>query len=492
MATLTDPNPQPSETSGASRSVRWWLAAILLLAFSLRVGIGLAFPSSDFPDEIFQTREPAHRLAYGYGLVTWDFRDGIRNWVFPAFLAGVMRATDCLGPGSLGYNLGILLVLSAVSLSVVATGFWWGYRSGGLVAAIITGATCALWYELIYYAPQALNEVIAVHLLVPGLYLACFPAELDGVAGAEARGVRWGRFVVAGALCGTALGLRIHLLPAIAVTLLLTCRRSGRKWAAMLAGLSPPLLLFGMVDWLTWGAPFASYWRAININIFQHKSITYGQEPALWLIVQVALHFGPIAVLMVPGLRRAPAPALVAISVLATHSAFGHKEYRYIYPAVPLLCILLGLGIAAIFAGIRRPAWLAAPRARVAAALVFLAGVSALWGVSYGTWDRQAGYIHVYREMSLRPDVCGVGLKELREGGYAFLHRDVPLYLLRDPFPHSQAAFNYAAAWYLDPSTYPNYRLQGCWSDFCLYRREGGCVAPPGYDPNHVLKRLGE
>ena len=262
MATLTgsaEPRVEPLG-AGASRRVRWWLAAILLAAFALRVGIGLALPTSDYPDEIFQTREPAHRLAYGYGVITLEFRDGIRNWVFPAFLAGVMRATDWMGPGSLGYSLGILLTLSAISLGVVASGFWWGYRSGGLAAAIITGATCALWYELIYYAPQALSEVLAAHLLAPGLYLACFAGE-PGAPGGES-GEKWRvRLFFAGILFGTSLALRIHLLPAIALALLLTCRISGRKWATMLTGLALPLLLFGMVDWLTWGAPFASYWR---------------------------------------------------------------------------------------------------------------------------------------------------------------------------------------------------------------------------------------
>ena len=39
------------------------------------------------PDEIYQTQEQAHRLVYGYGIVPWEFRDGVRSWILPGLLA---------------------------------------------------------------------------------------------------------------------------------------------------------------------------------------------------------------------------------------------------------------------------------------------------------------------------------------------------------------------------------------------------------------------
>lgn len=155
------------------RRVKWRspivlpLAAILLLALLLRVGVAVRHVSADHPDEVFQTREAAHRLAYGYGVVTWEYREGVRSWV-PAFLAGVMRATDSIGAGSAGYLLGITVVLSLLSLSTVWFAFMWSYRTSGTIAAVVAAGTCAIWYELVYYAPRALNEVVAAHFLLPG------------------------------------------------------------------------------------------------------------------------------------------------------------------------------------------------------------------------------------------------------------------------------------------------------------------------------------
>ena len=70
-------------------------AALAGSALALRIGLAVCSPNIFFPDEIFQTLEPAHRLVYGYGVISWEWRLGMRSWVLPTFLAGVMRATGC-------------------------------------------------------------------------------------------------------------------------------------------------------------------------------------------------------------------------------------------------------------------------------------------------------------------------------------------------------------------------------------------------------------
>src|ERR1700694_3675293 len=62
---------------------------LILLAVALLVGLAaiVAFPSLHHPDENFQLFEQAHRIAFGYGVVPWEFRDGIRSPVLPYVLA---------------------------------------------------------------------------------------------------------------------------------------------------------------------------------------------------------------------------------------------------------------------------------------------------------------------------------------------------------------------------------------------------------------------
>ena len=476
----------PDPTSG-DMLARRWLAGILLSAFVVRVIIAIALPTSAYPDEIFQTREAAHRLVYGYGIVPWEFREGIRNWIFPAFLAAIMRASAWMRPGSLGYTLGIALTLSALSLTVVWVGFRWAYRIAGLSAAIITAIICAAWYDLIFFAPQALTEVAAAYLMLPGLYLGYFADHPDSDSGVHSQRALF----LAGICLGLAVALRVHLAPAVFVAMLWLCGWEWRRWLAMCAGMAAPVAVFGAVDAFTWGYPFASYWNSITVNVFHHKSNIYGKEPWSWYFVALAHFFGPAIVLVVFGVRRACFLMVMVAAVIATHMMFPHKEYRFIFPAVALLCILMGLGLSAILAW-RPIANASHPRRAVAEAAIFMILVSVWWGQNHGLWRLQAGKIRAFEQLSLRDDVCGIGVMHwaVDSGGYFYLHHDVPLFMLANQFPSDVRNFNYIGSNGFDVKQYPDYSLQGCWSGYCVYRRPGGCTPMPGYSINELLREL--
>ncbi|MFP2899820.1 hypothetical protein ACLEQD_26075, partial [Corallococcus sp. 4LFB] len=76
---------------------------LLLLAGAL--GLGAAFrlyralhdDGIYWPDEVYQSLEPAHRLVYGYGLVAWEFVEGARNWALPALVAGLLGLGRLVG-----------------------------------------------------------------------------------------------------------------------------------------------------------------------------------------------------------------------------------------------------------------------------------------------------------------------------------------------------------------------------------------------------------
>ena len=197
-------------------------------------------------DEIFNSLEPAHHLAYGYGVIVWEWRMGIRSWVFPAFLAGVMRATDWMAPGSAGYLRAIAILLSLLSLTTVWFGYAWAKRAGGNAAAMIAAGACATWYELVYFAPKALNDVVAANLLLPGLYLGMYGERLP-----EKK-----RLFLAGLFCGLAVSLRMYLAPAVLFAVLYFCHANWRRRTLpMFLGLLLPIVSFGLVDAVTWSYP---------------------------------------------------------------------------------------------------------------------------------------------------------------------------------------------------------------------------------------------
>src|SRR3546814_10581353 len=75
------------------------VAGIMVLGIVLR--IAATWPlSMHHPDEVIQYLEQAHRLVFGYGVIPWDYRFGIRLLLLPFLLASIgippFRALFCL------------------------------------------------------------------------------------------------------------------------------------------------------------------------------------------------------------------------------------------------------------------------------------------------------------------------------------------------------------------------------------------------------------
>lgn len=201
---------------------RPWFVLSFLLCFGLVLrlvasrGVTLVHP-----DEIFQQLEPAHRLAFGYGVVTWEWREGIRSWILPGVFAVVMKACASLHSGSSFYLAVIKALLCLGSLPLVWTAYAWAMRLGGREAATIAAFGTAIWHQLVIYASHSLTEVVALNFLLPGSYLLLCSQP------------RSKRQLLGGLCCGTALSLRMQLAPMVLVAIcaVLVAMRQRRPYA---------------------------------------------------------------------------------------------------------------------------------------------------------------------------------------------------------------------------------------------------------------------
>ena len=469
------------------KHLAWLLALFFLIALALRVGVAIRLPSIEWPDEVFETLEPAHHLAYGYGIVTWEFRRGIRSWVFPAFLAGVMRTTDWMGPGSLGYIRAIRIVLSLLSLTTVWFGYAWGKRAGGDAAAIIATGTCAIWYGLVYFAPKAFTEVVAGNLLLPGLYFGMYGDVLP-----EKK-----RSFLAGLFCGLAVSLRMQLAPAVAFTAIYFCIPNWRRRGPALAvGLLLPVIVFGLVDAITWSYPFQSYILYLWVNFGERRSLMYGTEPWYWYLTSLWRLLCPMLLLALAGVRRSPFLGWVALIIIASHSLLAHKEARFLYPVIPTLLTLAALGLIEIATALnRRIKTPVSSKAIVVVSLVFCSFTSGLFASRFYRWGHGSGGLIAMERLSLDPSVCGVGLYRVPwylTGGYSYLHRNVPIILVtRDSELKPQMpGFNALVTWGTLADPKMGFEATKCWSGTCLYRRPGSCMTSSQYNEiNRTLRQ---
>jgi phosphatidylinositol glycan class B len=301
-----------------------WLLPMLMFALALRVGAGLLLPNIHQPDEIFQTLEPAHHLASGYGIVTWEWRAGIRSWFVPGLLAAVIASVNFLGFDASVYIGAIVVLLSGLSLSVVAVGFAVGARLFGRPGAILVGGLCAVWFEFVYFAPKSFSEVIAAHVLVIVAWLAQDTT-------------RKRRFFLIGALLGLACMLRFQVAPMALVAALWLCRGGFReRWLPLLAGAAIPVLAQAVLDWAALGLPLQSIWLNFWINVVRERSATYGELPFYWYPGRLLLLWGPImppvVALSIIGARRLPLLGWMVLAHLIAHSLIAHRKCVFFIP----------------------------------------------------------------------------------------------------------------------------------------------------------------
>jgi GPI mannosyltransferase 3 len=480
-----------------------WLAILVIGAALFRALLQVIWPNTIWPDEIFQTLEPAHRAVFNFGITAWEFRDAARSWLFPGFLAGVMKATESLGPGSLGYILSVTILLSLVSMTPAVAAWAWTKKLSGK-NALWAACSVAFWSDLVFFGPKALNEAIAAHLLVIGVYFARFHDEK-----------RW-RIVLSGTMLGLALALRFHLAPAIFLVAWYVVHQNWRtKFPLMGSGVFGVFSLAGLLDAITWDYPFQSYWVSFRFNILQSGSHNWGVSP-IWQYIAWygnVWSFGVILLgLAILFWRRDRLLVASGLTILLVHSVLAHKEYRFIYPATVL--IVLAASLELFFRIEVLPKCFQRLKIRHIAPLLAFAGWISLSAVAanrftpantgniFGPGETEThfrwleGRKKAFLYLSSRNDVCGIGLENIPwylSGGYSYLHQDVPIFLVDQQ--RSQADYR---PFFNTIVTKPNtvvsseWRLLACFDDTCVYMRSGPCKALPGYNINQVLENRGQ
>jgi GPI mannosyltransferase 3 len=475
------------------------LLLLLALALLLRVAAIIAFPSLHHSDENFQLFEQAHRIAFGYGVVPWEFRDGVRSPVLPCGLAALFWLGDKIVGSPEGYLALARLALALISLVAVAAVYRMGERTSA-THALMGGLVAATWFELVYFAARPLTEAVATTFLLTALALASAAAErLD-----------FRRLLAIGFCLSLALMLRPHLAPGLLVVAAAVGGRDLRgRWLPMGLGGLAPLVVFGAADWLYWGAPFSSYLRALHIDLIAGKASQFGVEPPGFYLGQlVDVWAGALPAMAALVLMRSRASALwiaAALVIIAVHMAIPHKEYRFVYPAFACLALVAAMGSADLIERLR------ALRGPAGAALV--GAGAALWIATSATlafapgfgdeWFEGRELIEAEFKLAHDADLCGVLFYDhawASTGGYAYLHRNVPLYALEDDQEtarQSTAAFNAVVLARASLEDFaPQFTLQECSGeaddDVCIMKREGDCTPAPDLEVNAMLRRSGE
>lgn len=403
------------------------LAVVLLAALAVRLWIVATHSYIVQPDETFQYLEPAHRLVFGAGVVTWEFLDGIRSWFLPGIIAGVMWLTSLATPEPGTYVLVTRLLCVAASLSVPFVGYRFAARRIGPAAGLLTGLLCAFATEAAYFAPTIMTEPLATDAALLAIWFG------DGAPSRR-------RLLLAGVLFGLAASLRYQYAPVLAVAALVQHARRPRDLGlVVLGGIAVVAPVLGVLDDLTWGVPFGSVWQNYLRNAAQGISGAMGTQPwfyyPAYYFVAWGLAAAPLLALAILGAVRAPVLGVVVVGTIALHALTPHKELRFVFLATACVPMLIGLGLGGLLqriAGQRAPS---VGTAVAAAVGIVAAGVMAFATYANATppdaWHRDRAMLRATAAARDVPGACGLAVRSIwvyRSGGYTYWHRDLPIY----------------------------------------------------------------
>ncbi len=455
------------------------LVCMFAAAIVLRLVPTAFFPSLNHQDELFQTLEQAHRLVFGYGEIPWEFHLGARSWLFPGALAGIMWLGDRIADNPASYLGAVHLALATLAATSVLCAFFWGRRWCGFGGGMIAAALPAFWPDAVYFGARSLNECAATPLLVLALYF------LDG----EVKRSTGPRRFAAGLFLGLATALRIQFAPVLALVLAWSAVEHWRRRTLLRAemplviGIAVVCAAAGLLDAVTWRYPFQSLWLNFDYNVLRGVAARFGTEPWSYYLVGLIDHWGwyfpVIFVLAALGGWCLNLPIAAAIVILVAHSLVSHKEYRFIYPAVLLVLIVAGVGLAQLASWLARPS----SRSRRGLAMASISGVALLSAVFASSasmrpmWGGGHDQIEAASYVAGLDHVCGVAV-DGTYGAYTYFHHDVPYYWIytAEDMARDAPGFNILLTTESAPREFDTLR---CFGKVCVARRPGSCAPIP-------------
>ncbi|MCA9522222.1 MAG: hypothetical protein KC609_14680 [Myxococcales bacterium] len=443
-------------------SARALLALALLAGLVLRVAIVFTDDGIVWPDEIYQSFEPAHRLVFGHGLVAWEFAQGARNWALPGFVAFWLKLSALFGGDSpLVYVRLVKCVFALMSVGAALGAYRLATVLGARELDSVVAATIASLSSLaLYFGHRAMSETACALPIVWGLALLL-----------ERGAPRW-RVLLGASLLGLATMLRLHAAVVCVAALTILVGRAllemrsatpttWRRVAEVVGVLAIWAVAFGALDALTWrhapNVTYAGWFHSaivyLRFNLIEGKAAGWGTAPWSYYLVHLYSSMPFLSLVLAVGTllaaRRAPGLVLMTLGFIGLHMLIAHKELRFILPVLPVGCALVGVGLSLLP---QRADWI------LVALLLLLVGHSAATRrkltmgdigsypqrAKASAWDDFGDVNRLLFAASRRSDLCGVRIDVAHlawTGGSTYLHRPAPIYSRGTPL--SRHTFNY-------------------------------------------------
>ncbi|KAI9126033.1 hypothetical protein K1719_003451 [Acacia pycnantha] len=306
----------------------------------------LRFESYFNPDEHWQGPEVAHRIAFGYGHLTWEWKEGIRSYLHPMVFVVLYRILALLHLDMPWFMMKAPRLLQSIFSAVCDL---YLYK----LSNVVFGDSVAKWalfsqltnWFMFYCLSRTLSNSLETVLTVVSLYF--WPCMRPfGKCSYKSR--KWGLLIAA-------LGCAVRPTSAITwvyVGLLELLTAHDRLRFLFLEMAPVGALMLGLTCILD--RSLYGKWILVPLNFLKFNFLSsggdyYGTHKWHWYFTQgftvMIFTYLPLSLAGVIYSKQWKFGGLIAW-VLSFYSVLGHKEFRFVLPVLPIALMFSGYSLA--------------------------------------------------------------------------------------------------------------------------------------------------
>ncbi|KAK9248433.1 Alg9-like mannosyltransferase family-domain-containing protein [Lipomyces tetrasporus] len=294
------------------------------------------------PDEFWQALEPAHDLVYGYGYLTWEWKDGMRSIAHPMVFAAVYWVSEFLKLGDTGVIYGPK-VLQALFASVADYSvFKFAQKYYGEQIAQLT-LMCTVTSAFNYFVSiRTFSNSLEMMLLICALNY--WPLDKTTV---QVNILEYAIALGLGAIACVLRPTNALIWSYLGVELII--RQRSFKLVAIAGAIGIVIVAFnGLLDvWYYQRLTFPLY-TFLKFNIVESLSSFYGVNRHTYYFVEA---LPQLLTVYLPFffhgiyISRSSTLAHSSIFVVVVYSLISHKEVRFIFPLLPIFHIFAAISL---------------------------------------------------------------------------------------------------------------------------------------------------
>ncbi|XP_073320272.1 GPI mannosyltransferase 3 [Pagrus major] len=300
--------------------------------------------TSFVPDEYWQSLEVSHRMVFNYGYMTWEWKAGIRGFLYPLMFASIYKILHFINYDSVYLLIWLPRVFQALLAAFADVKFFFLVRTLESRDVATWTFFCHLcsWFSWFCCTRTLTNSM---ETTITCLALFYFP-----LPGSKTHSSKKYLSLVA---------LAIIVRPTALIVwfpLLMYHFWQEENKLRLITHKCIPIGAVAVVISTLIDCIFCDKWTMVQFNflkfnIFYSVADFYGSHPWHWYFTQgFAVVIGPHLPLFLHGctiaFKRYKILLAAVVWTLVVYSLLPHKEFRFIYPLLPFCMIFSGISLA--------------------------------------------------------------------------------------------------------------------------------------------------